>query len=338
LLVSGDLAAAGLRVGSEPEDFVVDEELVFEPDGIGDHVLVRMQKRRLTTRDLVRLVAQEAGVPERDVGSAGMKDKHAITTQWLSIPGRARAPESWSLPSDVRILESARHGRKLRTGQQRGNRFRLRFVELESGSLERARAIVERIEQRGLLNYFGDQRFGRGGENVDQALAWLRRGARSGGPRGRFFTKLYSSVLQSEIYNRYVSARVERGLETLLRGEVVRLQGSASVFVVEDVARELARLRARDIVLTGPLPGPKMKQASGEARDLEDRSLASLDLSAAELALLGRHAPGTRRDVVVFPEHVSLMSEPEALVVEVFLPSGSYATELIRELTQARGL
>jgi len=335
--MSGDLPAAILRVGPEPEDFVVDEELAFTPDGGGDHLLVRLQKRRLTTRELVRLVAQEAGVPERDVGSAGMKDKHAITTQWLSIPGSARAPANWSLPSEARVVESVRHGRKLRTGQQKGNRFRLRFVDLESDALERARAIAERLRQRGLLNYFGDQRFGRGHENVDKALAWLRRGAPRGGPRDRFMTKLYSSVLQSEVYNRYVSARVERGLDTLLGGEVVRLHGSASVFVVEDVQRELPRLRARDIVPTGPLPGPKMKQAVAEARDLEAQAVAALGLSTAELELLGRHAPGTRRDVVVFPDGLSLHAEPEALVVEVFLPSGSYATELVRELTQARG-
>jgi tRNA pseudouridine13 synthase len=209
-------------------------------------------------------------------------------------------------------------------------------VNADASSLERARAILTRLERCGFLNYFGEQRFGRAGDNLEHALGWLQRGAPVSGPRGRFLRKLYPSVVQAEIFNRYVTARLARGLDQLLRGEVVRLSGSASMFVVEDVDREGPRLQQRDIVPTGPLPGPKMKRAMGQAAELEAAVVAELGLGDEQRALLERLAPGTRRDVLVYPERLEVRLEDSRLVLEFFLPSGSYATEVLRELTAAR--
>ncbi|MFO0571472.1 MAG: tRNA pseudouridine(13) synthase TruD [Polyangiaceae bacterium] len=335
-LATLDLPPAGGRLGGEPEDFRVDEVPAFAPSGSGEHLFVRIEKRRLTTQDAIEAVARAARVQARDIGSAGMKDKHAVTTQWLSLPGAAAAPDGWQLPEGLRVLESARHDRKLRTGQLAGNRFCIRLVDTPAGALERGRSIVERLIARGLPNHFGPQRFGHGGANLARAVGWLESGARADRKRGRFYVKLYPSVIQSEIFNRYLTLRAELGLSRLIPGEVVRLHGTGSVFVVEDPEREQPRLESGDIHLTGPLPGPKMRRASGPALELEARAAREAGLSAETLEALGRFVDGTRRDLLVVPGELTLEAPTgDTLLVTFFLPAGSYATELLRELNHA---
>ena len=333
---TADLPGVGGRLGSSPDDFVVDEIPAFPASGQGEHLFVQLRKRSLTTQELVAAVANVARVPARDIGYAGMKDKHAVTTQWLSLPPRALEPSSWQLPPGVELVEASRHERKLRTGQLRGNRFRVRLVDTPGDALTRARAICERIAARGLPNYFGEQRFGRGGFNLQEAMAWLARGGQLRGGRSRLLRKLYPSVIQSEVFNRYLTARMQLGLDRLLPGEVVRLEGSASLFVVEDPERERSRLAVRDIHTTGPLPGPRALAATGAARALESEVELAVGLGPAELATLGAHAPGARRDLLVWPGDLEVTeAEPGSIWLSFFLPAGSFATQLLRELTRA---
>lgn len=335
-LFSADLPAVGGAIGEHPEDFVVDEILDWPLEGAGEHLWVRIEKRLLNTQDAIEIIARAAGVRARDVGSAGMKDKHAITTQWLSLPGSAAAPGTWQLPDSLRVVEATRHPRKLRTGQLAGNRFTIRLVGVPDGGADRALPIAARLRECGLPNHFGAQRFGIQGANLGRAVEWLASGARADRKRGRFYTKLYPSVIQSEIFNRYLTLRSALGLGQLMAGEVVRLDGSGSVFVVDDPAREQPRLEARDIHLTGPLPGPKMRRATGPALDLEERALAEAGIDPQLLEALGRFADGTRRDLTVFPGDLSVSEPaPGQLLLSFFLPAGSYATELVRELTRA---
>ncbi len=196
---------------------------------------------------------------------------------------------------------------------------------------------MERLRAEGLPNYFGPQRFGRQGRSFEQALAWLRQGQDSNGggapgsgrgqkrgPKARFENKLLPSVLQSDVFNRYLSARLARP-EALLAGEVVRLEGSAKVFTVEDPEKELPRLQQGDIHLTGPMVGPKTVHAAAEAGRMEDAALAELGLSEPELLRLADAAPGTRRDLRVSLEEIAV--EPgeagELVLSFVFLPEGS---------------
>ncbi|MCC6902063.1 MAG: tRNA pseudouridine(13) synthase TruD [Polyangiaceae bacterium] len=335
-LSAAALPAVGGAIGPAPEDFVVDEILDFAPEGCGEHLWVRIEKRLLNTQDAIEIVARASGVRARDIGSAGMKDKHAITTQWLSLPGSASAPDTWQLPDSVRVVESVRHPRKLRTGQLAGNRFTIRLVGVPEGGADRAAPIAARLREHGLPNHFGAQRFGIGGANLGRALEWLATGARADRKRGRFYTKLYPSVIQSEIFNRYLTSRSELGLGQLLAGDVVRLDGSGSVFVVEDPAREQPRFDARDLHLTGPMPGPKMRRAAGLPLELEQRAATEAGIAPELIEALGRFVDGTRRDLVVFPGDLTVSAPaPGELVLSFFLPAGSYATELVRELTRA---
>jgi len=336
-LWTSDLPPVGGAIGPDLEDFVVDELPAYEPSGTGDHWYVRLEKRGLNTRDAALAVARATKIPERDIGYAGMKDRHGVTTQWLSVPARAPAPETWELPENVKLVAVSRHTNKLRTGHLRANRFEIALVDTAPDGAERARALFERLAQRGHVNYFGSQRFGRDGRNVADAVAWLS--GRTPLPRGRerFLSKLYTSALQSEFFNRYATRRVTAGLDRLLAGEVVRLQGAGASFVVEDVLREQPRFAARDLCLTGPMPGPKMRAATAEAAALEAEVLGELELTAAALTELGRHAPGTRRDLLVVPEAWAVREDRplNRLRLEFVLPAGSYATVLVRELTRA---
>src|SRR5450432_4120820 len=284
-------------IGPMPEDFVVDEVPLYPQSGAGEHVYVRVEKRGYTTPAMLRAVTRAAGVDERDVGYAGLKDKHALTRQWLSLPSKARAPSEWQLPEGISVVEHTRHSNKLRTGHLLGNRFRITLVTSDTGALEKASATAELLRARGLYNYFGGQRFGRRGDGLRQALLWLREGAKLHG-MPRFLSKLYPSVIQAEVFNRYFSARRALGLDHLIPGEVVRLDGAGAMFSVDDPQREAPRLASGDIHLTGPLFGPKARPASAAAAALELSIVEQLGLSPEARDKLGRLAPGTRRDLI----------------------------------------
>jgi tRNA pseudouridine13 synthase len=215
----------------------------------------------------------------------------------------------------------------------KGNRFSIALTGLASGDHDRAQSCVDILRGSGLPNYFGEQRFGYRGRNVAEALSWLGRSKERERKKARFYEKLYPSVLQAEVFNRYLTRRFRQGLSQLIEGEVVRLAGSGSVFVVEDVATEQPRLSSADLVLTGPIFGPRAVAAKGAAAELESEALQALGLSETQLTRLGKAARGTRRDLIIELADLRLVVTDESSLQLVFsLPAGSYATQLIREL------
>lgn len=322
-------------IGPDHEDFVVDEVPAYTFDGEGEHWLVQVRKRGLNTADVVKIVSKLSKARERDIGVAGQKDKHAVTSQWLSLSTVGTiAPSEWQLPDAVTLLSVTKHRNKLRTGHLAGNRFRLRLVGRSLVEAEQLRVVAEQLRQAGVPNYYGAQRFGFGLGNLEKALAWLTRQASGGGRGSRFVAKWMPSVIQSEVFNRYVKKRLEMGGNRLLVGEIVRLSGSSRHFEVDDPDAELPRLLERDIVLTGPMIGPKTRGATRQALELERAVIAELGLSDEALALLGQHAPGTRRDLLMWPDGLSAeLASDGSLVLEFALPAGSYATVLAAEFT-----
>jgi tRNA pseudouridine13 synthase len=329
-----ELDAIDARIGPDAEDFVVDEVPLYAASGQGEHWYVRLRKREATTIDLRSAVAQAAGVAAGDVGYAGMKDKHAVTTQWLSVPvTRAQPPEAWQLPPPFELLEVSRHGNKLRVGHLEGNRFRIRLVGALAGAPERIERFFERFRAQGVTNYYGSQRFGRGQNNLQSALFALRRGRL--GPRAGTRGKLLSSVIQAEIFNRYAMARVPLGQSRLLVGEVVRFSDGRAMFTVEDAEREQPRLERGELRLTGPMVGPKMKASAGQPLELERKAIESVGLDDAALHALGRWAPGTRRDLSLWPSDLAVEPAADGSVTVAFaLPAGAYASLIIRNLTR----
>jgi tRNA pseudouridine13 synthase len=343
------LPTCGGLIGPDPEHFIVEEIPAYPLVGSGEHVFLWVEKVGRNTEDVKKLIARAAGVRESEVGYAGMKDKNAVTRQWFSVCTKAEDAGSWDIGEGARVLSVTRHQNKLRTGHLIGNRFHITLVDVPENGPARAAEILAFLQAEGLPNYFGPQRFGREGRNLAQALAWVERGSRGTraapspeSPRSRkrhkgkrFENKLLPSVLQSEIFNRYVAARLAR--ETpLLMGEVVRLDGTGKSFVVEDPAAELPRYQAKDLHRTGPMVGPKGLQAHSEARALEEGVCAELGLTEEDLTYLGSQCPGTRRDLMIYPEGWALKVEaPDRFVLSFSLPAGAYATQVIREFTGA---
>ena len=353
-------------IGPEPEHFVVEEVPAYPLSGEGEHCFLWIEKRGLTTNEVAKRLSRASGIKERDIGFAGMKDKQAVTRQWFSLCSAELRPEEWDLGEGITLLETTRHKNKLRTGHLIGNRFAITLVGVPAGALSRAQEICQELHNSGLPNYFGPQRFGHGGRNLEEALRWLeqqkaeqnragetteaalpaeaavperrnrsRNRKKGRGKDPRFENKMMPSVIQSEIFNRYIALRLER-LEPLLLGEVVRLDGAGKSFVVEDLAAETPRRLSGDIHLTGPMPGPKTLHATDDALALEELAIAGLGLDEEAWSILAKHAPGARRDLMLHPEELKVSQEKEGeLIVHFTLPAGAYATQLMREFSGA---
>jgi tRNA pseudouridine13 synthase len=258
------------RIRSEPEDFRVEEIPLYPPLGHGDHTFVSVEKRRRTTDDVANSLARLAGVKPRDVGYAGRKDREAVTTQWFSVPGLdPRRALEFASPG-IRVVEAALHPHKLRTGQLRGNRFRIVVREIDPDVRSGALARFEALCRSGMPNRFGPQRFGRDGENVARAQQILRGEA----PRiDRRTARFLISALQAAVFNAALHAR-DLPLDALECGDVAMVHESGGSFVVEDLAREAPRAAAFEISATGPIFGPRLLSPVGRPAEREQAALA----------------------------------------------------------------
>ena len=328
----GSPAGSG-RLRAEPEHFKVCEIPICEPDGAGEHVWLHVRKRNANTEWVARQLARYAGVQPRDVSYAGLKDRHAVTEQWFSIQLPGKADPDWSglMIEGVTILRAERHSRKLKRGALRGNRFGLR-VSGFAGAAAGVDARLQAISVRGMPNYFGEQRFGHGGQNISAARAMLQDG---GGRRlPRHTRSLYLSALRSHLFNRVLAARVAAGnWDQLLSGDLLQLNGSRAWFKSEPDATTLARVQALDVHPTGPLWGRGALESAADARQLEEAVLStcSEDCSALERAGLEQDRRALRIKVGALSWN---WQDAETLDLSFELPSGSYATVLLRELIE----
>jgi tRNA pseudouridine13 synthase len=313
---------------SVAEDFVVDEVLGFEPDGGVGHRLLHVEKRGVDTLHAARLLARHAGVAPRDVGFAGLKDRHAVARQWFTVPA-GRTPVDWStLPDErLRVCRDDGHSRKLRRGALRGNRFHLRLRDVHVD----AAIVAERVallRQHGVPNYFGPQRFGRDGDNIAAVLHWVDGGALPNAREARAF--VYSAA-RSMLFNAVLATRVNEGTwAQLLPGERVNLAGRNSWFVADAIDETLLeRLALFDIHPTGPMPG-RGEGPGGVAGDWEAAVLAPHHAIIDALTVAGVEA--ARRATRVVPEGFEAHWEDDVLSLVFALPAGCYATMVVREL------
>ena len=280
------------RLKSRPEHFQVNERLAFTPTGEGEHQLVRVEKRGINTTDAAARLARAAGVPSRDVGYAGQKDKHAVTCQWFSVPGSAIA--DGVLDEATTVLETARHARKLRPGDAQSNEFSITLAGLDQRPGELTPTFA---------NYFGPQRFG--GDNLERARQWVleRRRRRV----SRYKQGLYLSVLRSDLFNKVLDARREDGsLCRTLAGDVPDAFG----------------------LPTAPLWGRGRSATSGAALEIEQRALAPY----ADLLEALEHAgvQQARRSMVAEAQALTLGDlQDGCLTVQFTLPAGCYATTFL---------
>jgi tRNA pseudouridine13 synthase len=333
--VTAELPGSGGTVRAVPEDFQVDEVPADLPSGAGPHLYLRVEKRGRTTRDVVRALARALGVPERDAGFAGMKDRDAVTTQWLSFPV-AKDPDPSALAAPgLRVLEASRHVNKLRTGHVRANVFSIAVRGADPG---RARAAAEALADRGLPNFFGPQRFGTEGRNAEIGRALLRGEATPEARRAerdRFLRRLSISAYQSLLFNRWLAERMADGLfATALPGDVMKKLDSGGLFTCEDVTVDGPRVARFEISPAGPMFGHKLRAAAGDALRREERILAAEAIALADFARGGGEAEGTRR-AARLPVRVDVAPEGDGYRARFELPKGSYATVVLRELMKA---
>jgi tRNA pseudouridine13 synthase len=325
------------RLRAEPTDFIVDEILAFGPDGAGEHRLLRVRKTDCNTDWVARRIAVLAGVPHKVVGYAGLKDRHAVTTQWFSVHLGPRPEPDWSvLAADgIEVLETHAHKRKLRRGLLAANAFELRLRDVvgDRVALERR---MQTIARSGVPNYFGPQRFGRDGGNLYRAAAMFAglpaaddRGRRA----GRQLRGLYLSAARSQLFNEVLALRVERAdWHRALPGERLQLFGSHSHFLAEAIDERIReRVASGDVLPTGPLFGAGEPLTTGDIAMLEAGVAARFPTWLAGLADAGMEQE--RRPLVLNPEDVCPeWLAPDELRLCFTLPAGSYATSLLREL------
>lgn len=325
-------------IRTTPDDFIVEEIPAYPFSGKGEHLFVTIRKTGRTTMDVAKELARAFGADPRGVGYAGMKDKHAITTQTISIPVPMAVDfepllAQATLPG-VEILDARRHDNKLKPGHLDGNRFRLR---LRCPSVDLALIVRDKLVETarvGAPNLFGPQRFGRDGTNPTRALAWLAGKER--GPRDRHEQRLLFSALQSMLFNRVLERRIADGTwTTVLPGDLAKKHDSGGLFLVASEGPELddaiARAKTVAISATGPMYGTKMRWPEGSVKDIELDVLTNVIPDPKRLDDFRAYGEGTRRSLRMEVTEFEA-ADPDAsgmLAVSFVLPKGGYATTVL---------
>jgi tRNA pseudouridine13 synthase len=338
--LTADLRGVGGTLKQEPDDFVVEEIPAYEPCGEGEHLFLWVEKQDVSGEELLRHVARRLAIRSGDIGMAGIKDRRAITRQWISVPARSAPLVAQIETERIRVLRAARHGNKLRTGHLRGNRFSIRVRDVTAGAADRAARIAEVIGRVGFPNYFGAQRFGDEGQTLQLGLDLLsdKVSPRSiPAPRRRFLLRMALSAVQSAVFNSVLARRLETGrLHTVLAGDVMQVAASGGPFVVDDPAAEQVRFDGRETIVTGPIFGPNMRAPQQTAGAFEQAVLADWNLSAADFYRFPKLTSGTRRPLIAWPGNLAIQAEDTALRIDFELGSGCYATSLLREFMKSQ--
>lgn len=311
----GPLFAAAIR--TQPEDFEVVEELGWDFTGDGEHDYLWIEKTGANTEWVARQIARHAGVAAKDLGFAGLKDRHAVTRQWFSVP-RWHEPDWNALDIEgVRLLDVQRHNRKLRRGAHRANRFRIVLRSDGLADLNEIEARIELMRRQGVPNYFGEQRFGWGGGNLVMADDWA-----AGKRLPRHKRSIAISTVRSYCFNESLHERVEAGTwNRLLPGDKANLAGTGSVFDVAEVDDELdRRCREMDIHPAGELPGEGSRSGNKSWQDALDRA---------------RVEPGWRSLRLLIAD-LDAVNEAGKVTLSFSLGSGAFATSVLREIAEYR--
>lgn len=334
-------------------DFTVEEVPLYEWSGEGEHLVLKIRKKNLSTQEMLKHLSAETGIPLREIGSAGLKDKHSLSIQHISLPKKYEPSLSKLAHSEIKILEMHVHQNKIRMGHLLGNRFFIRLKKVNPVDFQKLERAYERIQTDGLPNFFGYQRFGIKGDNyqLGQELAHKKKQMRD-----RKKKDFLISAYQSYLFNRWLNIRIqlshvlsessaelastlgwdasllntvlsENSFFKLLPGDKMHHYPRGKLFDAEDVGAESERFSKREVVPTGLLSGTKV-------------SVAEADTLAGELETVALdeklNAQGSRRFAWIFPEEMEIRYVEEEAWAELkfFLPKGSYATVLLEELAK----
>ncbi len=341
---------------TKPEDFVVEEVISYELSGEGEHLWCWVEKCGQNTDWVAGALAKWAQTSKRNIGYAGKKDRNAVTRQWFSVnlPGKPDPKaEELSVPG-VKILKMKRHSRKLQRGGLTGNRFQIlirNLTDLSGRSLDfnQAQILFEKridlIISNGLPNYFGSQRFGKHGNNLvegdklmEQVLANKADSQKTRRRRPDNKQGMYLSALRSWMFNEILSKRIDSGdWSRAILGDVLLINGANKWFVVEedeDIEGLHTRVRTGELQPSGALLGDGELASRHGARQIESQIKSNHSRWISGLERL--RVKQDRRALRVIPTELSwgLRKDDSELLLDLsfFLPSGSFATMLLREL------
>ena len=335
--LSGKPCAKG-RIRSQPEDFQVEEELGFTPLGEGGHLWINISKRLMNTQDVVSIISKATGVGRKDIGFSGLKDRNAVTSQWLSVPVCKKyeviAEHLHALfcaREGVTLNQMILHKTKLKRGIHKSNKFRIRVREFE-GNLDELEARIRFACYQGAPNYFGPQRFGRDGRNIqvatglfDGTISKVDRNARG----------MALSAARAWIFNWVLSNRISNWEWNVpVSGDAVQLANSNSFFIHDGSDPTVVdRIRRHDLHITGPLWGRGDLPTRGSVAEFESLSVHNIRLLPQGLERFGLHQQ--RRALRLVPRDLMWkLGSDRDLYLEFGLNRGSFATALLRELIE----
>lgn len=333
-VVTSHLPGVGGTLKEEPSDFQVEEVPLYKPSGEGEHVYLQIQHNDWATEELKQEIAELFEMPDYKIGYAGMKDKHALSTQFFSIHHHDLDPESAgerieeALNCDVKT--TSRHKNKLRRGHLIGNRFVIRLRDPSpspSETTERVQEIVTYFEDRWFPNYYGPQRTGdtgrtmRGGRAIHRGNLELDR---------RWLRELYLSAYQSGLFNTWLLRRAQEDLlYQLVEGDIAKKRDTGGLFEVEDAQKEQPRMNDKDITYTGPIYGDDLWQATERAGEIESELAKEEELTDERLSAL--NLSGSRRRSLLYLDDLQYEMDDGDVVFRFSLPKGSYASMVLRE-------
>ncbi|RUR11304.1 tRNA pseudouridine(13) synthase TruD [Legionella sp. km772] len=314
-----------------PEDFQVNEFFKEAFSGEGEHILLKIEKRGLNTEEVIRSLARLINKSPKLISYAGLKDKQALTTQWLSVhaPGEEIPGIAQLSAPGWRILACTRHNKKLKPGFLTGNQFIIRLQDVSD--IDDFKERVQKIMKGGVPNYFGEQRFGRQGANLIRAEEVLVQGRKV---KDKFLRGLYYSAARSWLFNLILAKRVEHGTwNTLIPGDVLQLNGSNSIFVAEQIDELLLqRVKDKDLSPASPLPGKTKNKVKGQAEALIQNIYAEWQTWLSGLEQQGLEEAW--RANILHVEQLTYEIDGGNITLSFSLPAGTYATTVLRELVK----
>lgn len=331
------------------DDFVVTEIPLYEFSGNGEHLILKIRKKDLSTWDAIKILSDSIGIKNKDIGYAGLKDKNAMTVQNISIPKKFESSLSKLNHPNIKILETTSHNNKIKIGHLKGNNFFIRLKKVIGTQNTQIVSVLEKIKEFGMPNYFGFQRFGIDGDNYEKGEAIIKGELKVKDIKLR---QMYLNAFQSLNFNNWLSKRIEinKILESfspkeissilnfdiniakdlkkqphifkILPGELMHHYPYGKIFIAQNPEEEAIKFFAKDRVPTGLLLGKKVMMSENLAFEIEKEFQQNIELD------------GARRFAWVFPENIETKYNPIDAQFELsfYLPKGSYATVLIEEL------
>jgi tRNA pseudouridine13 synthase len=331
---------------SSARDFIVEEIPLYEFTGDGEHLVLQVRKKDLTTWEMLDVISNHIGIRRRDMGYAGLKDKHAMTIQYISVMAIHEEKLKTFQHEKIKILSMVRHNNKIRIGHLKGNRFKIRLKKVLGVQKDKLNSVLQWITKNGVPNYFGNQRFGTEGNNWEEGKKIIEGKIKI---RNKKTKEFLIGAYQSYLFNQWLSKRMELNLllekfsesETeqimglpkgslkgtkeqpnffkIVEGDTMMHYPYGRLFEAENLAQEAKRFTTKDIAPAGLLPGKKAKLSKATAKIMEEPYVKDIPLN------------GTRRYAWIQVKEITqrYIAEKAHYELGFVLPKGAYATNVL---------